>query len=202
MPAAAAVQCHPCMMTLHVEGLGCWHCRATSTRWHSSRRCWPSRRVQMQSGSGGRMRTRSSRTRPTSSLSTGRCIATVVAGTRIPTPAHAAGCLCCPLANVWQCSACQAAVVDAVATLPDHAAVPWQQRYEGYDLVVWGQRERIEQGDLEGGRCSRVHHDDRASCLRTVTAQRASLPSPQVTSCNRRQSTMHADMSRQASTAA
>ncbi len=23
-------------------------------------------------------------------------------------------------------------------------------RYEGYDLVVWGQRERIEAGDLEG----------------------------------------------------
>ena len=76
------------------------------------------------------------------------------------------------------------------------------KRYEGYDLVVWGQRERIEQGDLEGGRCSRVHHDDRASCLSAVTAQRASLLSPQVTSCDLRQSTMHADMSRQASTAA
>jgi hypothetical protein len=32
----------------------------------------------------------------------------------------------------------------------DDATVPWSLRYEGYDLVVWGQRERIEQGDLEG----------------------------------------------------
>jgi hypothetical protein len=50
----------------------------------------------------------------------------------------------------------QLLVVSHVALLPDHAVVQWQHRYEGYDLVVWGQRERIEQGDLEGGCCSLV----------------------------------------------
>jgi hypothetical protein len=48
-------------------------CRATSIRWHSSRRCWRSRRVRMQSGSGGQMLIRSSQTHPSSSPSTGEC---------------------------------------------------------------------------------------------------------------------------------
>ena len=32
----------------------------------------------------------------------------------------------------------------------DHAlALPWD-RYENYDMVVWGVRERVEEGEMEG----------------------------------------------------
>ena len=37
-----------------------------------------------------------------------------------------------------------------VQVMVDHAlALPWD-RYENYDMVVWGVRERVEEGEMEG----------------------------------------------------
>jgi hypothetical protein len=170
MKAYSRASCSCCAaLPVHADiacgGLCHQRCRATSTRWRSSRRCWPSRRGQTQSGSGGRTPTRSSQTRPTSSRSTGRPTATAAA-----TAGHLRRCCSMSVPSLLGSrlrllrKAWQLLVVSHVALLPEHAAVPWQHRYEGYDLVVWGQRERIEQGDLEGGCRSRVHHGDRATC--------------------------------------
>ena len=41
--------------------------------------------------------------------------------------------------------------VDIDTVMPDMAVLPRFEAYEGYNLVVWGNRDKIMEGDMNGG---------------------------------------------------
>ena len=41
--------------------------------------------------------------------------------------------------------------IDVDTLYPDMAVLPRFEAYEGYDLVVWGNRDKIMEGDMNGG---------------------------------------------------